>query len=80
MEARISEPRVALDGGTDGLDVHRRVAAEAPNWLAPGGHLLIEMSGCRASLAVEVFAGHKLVPQVVVSNELDVTIIMDTWL
>ena len=43
-EARAYEPRVALDGGADGLDVLRRVAAEAPEWLAPGGHLLIEIS------------------------------------
>ena len=39
-EARLHEPRVALDGGADGLDVLRRVAAAAAEWLAPGGHLL----------------------------------------
>ena len=43
-EARLHEPRAALDGGTDGLDVQRRVAAGAWEWLAPGGHLLIETS------------------------------------
>lgn len=36
-EARDHEPLVALDGGGDGLDVLRRVAGEAPRWLAPGG-------------------------------------------
>lgn len=41
-EARDYEPRLALDGGPDGLDVQRRVIAEAPRWLAPGGHLFIE--------------------------------------
>jgi release factor glutamine methyltransferase len=40
-EARVHEPPAALDGGPDGLDVLRRVAAGAPGWLAPGGHLLI---------------------------------------
>ena len=41
-EARDHEPRAALDGGADGVDLHRRVAAGAPAWLAPGGRLLIE--------------------------------------
>ncbi|MEU6312411.1 putative protein N(5)-glutamine methyltransferase [Streptomyces sp. NPDC047014] len=43
-EARDHEPRISLDGGPDGLALHRRIAAEAPGWLAPGGHLLIETS------------------------------------
>ena len=42
-DARIHEPRVARDGGADGLDVQRRVAAAAQRWLKPGGYLLIEM-------------------------------------
>ena len=36
------EPRLALDGGTDGLDAYRVLLAEAPNHLHPGGVLLIE--------------------------------------
>jgi release factor glutamine methyltransferase len=44
QEARLHEPKVALDGGKDGLDIQRRVAEEAPIWLAPGGHLLVETS------------------------------------
>lgn len=35
-EARDHEPLVSLDGGADGLDIHRRVAAGALPWLAPG--------------------------------------------
>lgn len=41
-EARDHEPLTALDGGADGLDVQRRVIADAPRWLAPGGLLLVE--------------------------------------
>jgi release factor glutamine methyltransferase len=41
-EARDHEHRVALDGGGDGLEVQRRVAADAPAWLRPGGRLVIE--------------------------------------
>jgi len=37
------EPCIALDGGSDGLDVLRRVVAGAPAHLAPGGTFLVEM-------------------------------------
>lgn len=37
------EPRLALDGGPDGLAVLRRVVEAAPRWLSPGGTLLLEM-------------------------------------
>ncbi len=37
------EPRLALDGGADGLQVLRRIVEAAPRWLAPGGVLLLEM-------------------------------------
>ena len=48
-EARDHEAHVALDGGTDGLDVHRRVVASAHDWLADGGSLLIEASRRQAT-------------------------------
>ncbi len=37
------EPRIALDGGADGLDVVRRIVAGAPARLRPGGALVLEM-------------------------------------
>ncbi|GGF17799.1 putative protein N(5)-glutamine methyltransferase [Williamsia phyllosphaerae] len=43
-EARQYEPRTTLDGGPDGLDIARRIVVGAPDWLGPGGHLLIETS------------------------------------
>ena len=61
-EARAHEPRVALDGGPDGLDVLRRVAAGAAGWLAPGGHLLSETSDRQAPLAETALVGHRLRP------------------
>ena len=48
-EARLHEHHVALDGGHDGLDLHRRTAAGAPEWLAPGGSLLLETSPRQAA-------------------------------
>ncbi|KAB2971265.1 putative protein N(5)-glutamine methyltransferase [Streptomyces sp. SS1-1] len=69
-EARDHEPLVALDGGPDGLDVLRRVAAEAPRWLAPGGCLLIETSERQAPVALETFAAGGLSARLLVSDEL----------
>ena len=42
------EPRVALDGGADGLDVVRRLVEEAPPRLLPGGWLLLEVGAGQA--------------------------------
>jgi release factor glutamine methyltransferase len=47
-EARDHEPLLALDGGADGLVVLRRIAAEAPTWLATGGHLITEVAATQA--------------------------------
>jgi release factor glutamine methyltransferase len=77
-EARVHEPRVALDGGPDGLDVLRRVATAAPQWLAPGGHLLIETSERQAAQAAEIFAGCGLLPRVASSDELSATVVIGT--
>jgi release factor glutamine methyltransferase len=77
-EARLHEARVALDGGPDGLDVLRRVATAAPQWLAPGGHLLVETSERQAAQAADVFAGCGLVPRVASSDELSATVIIGT--
>ena len=43
-ESRDYEPRVAVDGGDDGMQVQRRILREAGDWLEPGGRLLTETS------------------------------------
>src|SRR5580704_657593 len=75
-EARAHEPRAALDGGEDGLDVLRRVAAGAPGWLAPGGHLLIETSESQAPSAQAAFAASGLAIRVTSSADLDATVVI----
>ncbi|PPS70160.1 MULTISPECIES: putative protein N(5)-glutamine methyltransferase [Streptomyces] len=70
LEARDHEPLVALDGGADGLDVLRRVAAEASRWLAPGGCVLVETSRHQAPAAVEAFERGGLTTHLAVSEEL----------
>jgi release factor glutamine methyltransferase len=42
------EPRLALDGGADGLDVVRRLIAQAPAHLRAGGHLALEVGDGQA--------------------------------
>ncbi|MFK4148651.1 putative protein N(5)-glutamine methyltransferase [Streptomyces sp. NPDC004065] len=69
-EARDHEPVTALDGGPDGLDVLRRVTAGAPEWLAPGGCLLVETSERQAPAALDAFARAGLEPRLAVSEEL----------
>jgi release factor glutamine methyltransferase len=58
--------------------VLRRVAAEAADWLAPGGHLLVETSERQAARAVEAVSGHGLTPRLVTSDELYATVVVST--
>ena len=75
-EAREHEPALALDGGADGLDVLRRVAAAAPRWLAPGGHMLSETGRHQASRAIEVLRAHGLAARARSSEDLDTAVVI----
>lgn len=75
-EARDHEPLVALDGGGDGLDVLRRVAAGAPEWLAPGGCVLVETSERQVAAALEAFAAAGLTARLAVSEELYANVVV----
>lgn len=75
-EARDHEPRIALDGGADGVDVHRRVVGAAGEWLAPGGHLVIETSRRQASITAQAFSDGGLEPSIVSSEEVDGTAVI----
>jgi release factor glutamine methyltransferase len=77
-EARNYEPRVSLDGGIDGLDLHRRVAKEAAEWLAPGGHLLIETSELQAARTAALMAAAGFTARTVHSEDLDGTVVIGT--
>jgi release factor glutamine methyltransferase len=50
------EPRVALDGGADGLETVRRIVADARSWLVPGGGLFIETDTSTVKTAVNEMA------------------------
>ncbi len=77
-EARDHEPRVALDGGGDGLDVQRRIIAEARDWLSPSGHLLIETGRSQAAGTVAACQAAGLDARVVADDELDATAVVAT--
>lgn len=54
------EPRLALDGGPDGLDFYRRIAAAYRVYLRPGGTLLLEIGSTQAQPVASLFGGGEL--------------------
>ncbi len=79
QEEVLREPRMALDGGPDGLSFYRRIAAAAPSRLKPGGRLLLETghdqhepvakllaeNGFREIRAIHDYAGIKRITEAV---------------
>jgi release factor glutamine methyltransferase len=49
------EPRLALDGGPDGLDAYHAIVAAGPRLVAPGGHLLVELGHGQALEIAKLF-------------------------
>lgn len=58
-EVRDFEPRGALDGGADGLDFYRTIAAQAGAFLAPDGQVMLELDEEGADAAREIFQREK---------------------
>jgi release factor glutamine methyltransferase len=75
-EARDHERRLALDGGADGLDILRRVAADAAAWLAPGGHAFMETSDRQAATALAAVRAAGLHPVAAEDEDLGATVII----
>jgi release factor glutamine methyltransferase len=55
-DARLYEPAIALDGGSDGLDVYRAIAADVAGWLGIGGHVAVETSRDQAAGAAAILS------------------------
>jgi release factor glutamine methyltransferase len=73
-EARDHEPRQALDGGHDGLDIQRRVIDQAGEWLRLNGYLIMETSVKQAAETAKAFDRAGFTATIVTSEELDATI------
>jgi release factor glutamine methyltransferase len=54
LDVRAFEPRLALDGGPDGLVVYRRLIAEAKKFLRPGGWLVLEMGAGQSGDCIQI--------------------------
>ncbi len=75
-EARDHEPRTALDGGADGVEVQRRVAAGAPGRLSERGAMLVETSAAQEPLTVAAVEAAGLIASVVHDDDLDATVVL----
>jgi release factor glutamine methyltransferase len=56
-DVREFEPRVALDGGADGLDFYRRIISQAPRCLAAGGFVALEIGADMGEAVARLLAG-----------------------
>jgi release factor glutamine methyltransferase len=70
-EARDHEPLASLDGGGDGVDLHRRLAAAAGEWLAPGGVLVVETGRTQVALTSGAMVAAGLATRVVEDPAID---------
>lgn len=75
-EARLHEPHLSLDGGADGLDVHRRVAAAASEWLGLSGRVLIETSERQAAGTSSILTAAGFAVGTIRSHDVDGTVVI----
>ena len=64
------EPRMALDGGDDGLTFYRRLAEETPHYLKHGGTILLELGDGQAEAAADIFTQTQQFEAIAVSLDL----------
>jgi release factor glutamine methyltransferase len=64
-EVRDFDPRGALDGGADGLDFYRKLAAEAKPFLKPGGKIMLEFGDGQADAIRTLFEAEKWIVEAV---------------
>jgi len=67
-EVRDWEPRTALDGGPDGLDWYRRIAAQAGPFVAPAGRLMLEIGDRQHEAVRKVFEEQNWIVEAIVED------------
>jgi len=67
-EVRQFDPRLALDGGADGLDFYRRLAAEAAPFLKPAGKMMLEFGDGQAEHVKKIFADQNWIVEAIVAD------------
>jgi release factor glutamine methyltransferase len=67
-EVRDHEPRQALDGGADGLDFYRRIAAEAGAFLEPDGRLMLELDDDGSAATAEILRQQNWIVEAIESD------------
>ena len=77
-ESREHEPTVTVDGGLDGVALHRRIARVAADWLRPGGVLVLETSPASLSRTLDAMAAGRLTARVVTDDDLDAVVVVAT--
>ncbi|HEX3799509.1 MAG TPA: peptide chain release factor N(5)-glutamine methyltransferase [Verrucomicrobiae bacterium] len=64
-EVRDFDPRLALDGGADGLDFYRRISSEAPAFLKPNARIMLEFGDGQESEIQKIFESQKWIVEAV---------------
>lgn len=67
-EVRDFDPQLALDGGTDGLDFYRRLAAEAPTFIRPNGCIMLEFGDGQAADIRRIFEQQRWIAESVLED------------
>jgi release factor glutamine methyltransferase len=67
-EVRDFDPRLALDGGADGLDFYRHIASEAAAFLKPQGKLMLEFGDGQETALAKLFFDEKWIVEKIVAD------------
>lgn len=70
IEVSRYEPRIALDGGEDGLDFYRKIVNNAPEYLRPDGLLALEVGHDQARKVADLMKGNNKYVDIQITKDL----------